>query len=327
MNFNLVLMITEKCNIQCKHCLFGEQEFMNNSRDMSVESMKSYIDQMADISAQEKGVFTVSFSGGEPILRLPQLLEICKYARARGAQKISSMTNGFWGANEAKAKQTVLALKDAGLDSICVSMDDFHQEYVPFSSVQTVLKLLNEHHIAFDIKCVVTKKTRRLAHVVGDLGDLLLNRTVVVQEIPCYPEGRAAAVIPPEDIIYSEGLPLEPCAAGFMLTILPDGTVYPCCGAGWSSALSLGNANGESIEKLFYKMKRNPILSILREKGPACLAGDLEKAGFVLEKEKFVGTCDLCLAVFTHPAFKEIAPGAAENWKQDRVEKIMSGLL
>lgn len=327
MHFRLVLMITERCNIRCNHCLFGDRELMNHGKDMPLEDIKSYIDQMAQIAVGEEKGFTVDFSGGEPILRFPQILEAIRYGRSQGAISVTSMTNGFWGADIVKGEEIVLALKEAGLDALCFSIDDFHQEHVPLASVLTALALCREHGLSISIKSTVTKKTRRLPDVLSDLGDLLLNRPIIVEEIPCYSQGRAANLIPPEDLFYEKGIPYEQCPAGFMLAVLPDGSAYPCCGACWSPPLSLGNAKKETIEKLFYKAKDDSILNILREKGPAHLLPYYKQSGHLLPKEGYVGYCDLCQAVLNHPAFSEISPLAIKAWRQERVKKVMAGLL
>lgn len=284
MQFRLILLITERCNIRCKHCLFGDREIMNHGKDMSLEDVKSYIDQMAQIAVREGKDFSVDFSGGEPILRFPQILEAIRYARSLGANRVSSMTNGFWGEEKVRAKEIVLALKEAGLETLCFSLDDFHQEYIPLSNVLTALNLCREHGLDIRIKSTVTKKTRRLHEVLSDLGDLLLNRSTTVEEIPCYHEGRAASLISPEDLFYEKGIPNGKCPADFMLAVLPDGTAYPCCGV-WSQSLTLGNVKEETIEKLFYKAKEDSILNILREKGPAYLLPYFEQSGHSLPKE------------------------------------------
>lgn len=325
MQFRLILLITERCNIRCKHCLFGDGELMNHGKDMSLEDVKSYIDQMAQIAVREGKDFSVHFSGGEPILRFPQILEAIRYARSLGANSVTSMTNGFWGAEKVRSKEIVLALKEAGLETLCFSLDDFHQEYMPLSNVLTALSLCREHGLAIAIKSVVTKKTRRLPEVLSDLGDLLLNRSITVEEIPCYPQGRAASLIPPEDLFYEKGIPNGKCPADFMLAVLPDGTAYPCCGA-WSQPLSLGNVKEEPIEKLFCKAKVNSILNILREKGPAHLLPYFEQSGHSLPKESYVGYCDLCQVMLSHPSFSEIAPLAIKDWRKERVKELI-GLL
>lgn len=327
MQFRLVLMITERCNIRCKHCLFGERELMNQGKDMPLDDIKSYIDQMSQIAAGEKKNFTVDFSGGEPILCFSELLDAVRYARTQGASSVTSMTNGFWGADKVRAKEIVIALKEAGLDALCFSIDDFHQEYVPLSSILTALNLCREHSLVTSIKSTVTKKTRRLADVLSDLGDLLLNRPLIVEEIPCYPQGRAVKRIPPADLFYEKGIPHEQCPAGLMLAVLPDGTVYPCCGACWSAALSIGNARKTAIEELFYKAKNDSVLNILREKGPAHLLPYFKQSGYSLPEEGYVGYCDLCQVVLNHPAFSEVSPLAIKDWRKERVKKVMADLL
>ncbi len=324
MSLIVEFILTERCNLKCRHCLHGEATDMQNGRDIPLRAMISYLDQIAVIAARQNTGFVLGFSGGEPMLRLPDLLEACRYARSKGAQKVTTMTNAYWGADEQKARQMVRALKDAGMDTVGVSIDDFHQEFVPLSSVLTVLKLLREYHMAFSIKTVVTKKTRRIAAILGDLGDLLLDRGPTVQEMSCIPTGSAVAAVPPEELLYTQGLPDQACESA--MAILPGGDVYPCCGAGFNAGILLGNANTDSLQALYYKMKEGTLYNILRKKGPVYFADALQAAGHSLECQKFVGACDLCQAVFSHPAYPEVASTALKEWRRECMEKVLSGV-
>lgn len=62
--------VTRRCNMQCEHCLRGEQE--NKDIDMAhVETLLSTVD----------GIGSIVFTGGEPSLNVPAIaktLELCK---------------------------------------------------------------------------------------------------------------------------------------------------------------------------------------------------------------------------------------------------------
>jgi MoaA/NifB/PqqE/SkfB family radical SAM enzyme len=326
MNYSLTLLITESCNISCRHCLLGDRDLLHSKKNMSFEDAANYIDQMAEISAAENASFHVRFTGGEPLLRYPEILEFIRYARQKGAKEIGSMSNGFWGKDLNHARQLVLELKKVGLSSLCFSFDDFHQEYMPVSTVRNAIQACRDNSLDYQIKCVVTQKTRRLPEVLSDLGDLLLNQAVVVQEIPCYPEGSASA-IPPEDLFYQEGIPGQPCPSGLMLAVLPDGTTFPCCGACWNHRLVMGNAKNEALRGLFDKMRHGSLMRILREKGPSFFVPFYEKCGHPLPEHRYVSYCDLCKAVLTHPCFEEIEPLVSDAWRREYLANVFSALL
>jgi MoaA/NifB/PqqE/SkfB family radical SAM enzyme len=254
-------------------------------------------------------------------------LDLIRYARQKGAQEIGSMTNGFWGEDEDRARNLACELRKAGLSSLCFSFDDFHQEHIPVPTVRNAIRACRDVGLYYQIKCVVTQKTRRLPEILSDLGDLLLNQSVVVQEIPCYPVGSAFKMIPPEDLFYEKDIPAQPCPSGLMLAVLPDGTTFPCCGACWNHRLVMGNAKHDALRGLFDKMRYGSLMRILREKGPSYFVPYFEESGHSLPQHRYVSYCDLCQAVLTHPAFEEIEPLVSHAWRKEHVANMFSKLL
>jgi len=101
---------TNKCNLQCIHCVQDSGEILKN--ELSVSECKKVIDEF-----HEMGVFELSFSGGEPTSRLDDLLQIGRYARDLGF-KLSIATNGIL-ASERNAK----VLAESGFKYAQVSIE------------------------------------------------------------------------------------------------------------------------------------------------------------------------------------------------------------
>ena len=59
--------------------------------DLPLDRVKRILD-----AAAARGVGAVSFTGGEPFLRIDDLLELIRYAGAAGIPMIRTGTNGFW---------------------------------------------------------------------------------------------------------------------------------------------------------------------------------------------------------------------------------------
>jgi organic radical activating enzyme len=82
---NLIIEVTRRCNLQCCHCLRGEAE--NIDIDLKyVEEIFSKID----------GVNILTFTGGEPSLVVPKMVQILQIAKDEGI-KINNFyiaTNG-----------------------------------------------------------------------------------------------------------------------------------------------------------------------------------------------------------------------------------------
>ena len=292
---------------------------------MPQEHIFRYIDEFADLSKKE-GPFAISFTGGEPFLRYPDLLAATRYAKEKGANQVSCVTNGFWGKDEATARQWVTDLSESGLHHICFSIDDFHREYIPLDWVLTALEACREAELHFGVKCAVTRHTRRLHQVLGDLGNLLLDTDVTMQEIACMPQGRAANRVPKDEWLVQEGIPQGPCPGILMVSILPDGTTFPCCGGGWTQRLVVGNARSEHITELMTRARDGALFAALRYKGPAFFVPYFSEAGCPLPQEGYVNHCHLCKIILEHPESERILQTALTDWKIEHVEQCLGGL-
>jgi len=258
-----------------------------------------YIDEMALLSTKDDG-FSVYFSGGEPFLRYHDLLVVTRHAKEKGATQVSCITNGFWGKNITMARKWVTELCDSGMTQVCFSLDDFHQEHIPLRSVLSALATCREAGLCFAIKCAVTRNTRRLPEILSDLGNLLLDTYVPIQELAYVPQTEAGNMIPKDEWLLQEYIPNEPCQELIILSILPNGTAFPCCGSGWTNRLIVGNAQVEPISNLMRKVSGGSLFVSLRDKGPAFFVPYFKQAGYPLPLEGYVNRCHLCRTVLSH---------------------------
>jgi MoaA/NifB/PqqE/SkfB family radical SAM enzyme len=85
----LVIQLTDRCNGLCPQCGMRVSEAYPRRR-LPVDRVKGIID-----AAAARGVSILSFTGGEPLLLLPDLLELIRYAGRAGIEYIRTGTNGF----------------------------------------------------------------------------------------------------------------------------------------------------------------------------------------------------------------------------------------
>lgn len=115
----LVYSITSHCPLHCEHCY--EWNNLSSEELLSLEQLKQILRRF-----QEQGVSNVQLSGGEPLCRFQDLLELL--ASARDGTDFWLLSSG-WGLDEAKAR----ALKLAGLTGIALSLDhwqaDIHDRF------------------------------------------------------------------------------------------------------------------------------------------------------------------------------------------------------
>lgn len=74
--FSVVLSVTNKCNMRCKHCFASAGSKKNNEYDLN--RWLKIIDKLS-----ECGVFELTFSGGEPLV-LPYIKQLLSYSTKKG---------------------------------------------------------------------------------------------------------------------------------------------------------------------------------------------------------------------------------------------------
>jgi len=85
----IVIQITDRCNACCPQCGMRTTERFPRST-LDTEAIKKTID-----AAARQGVQAISFTGGEPLLDLPRLIELINHAGDAGIPFIRTGTNGF----------------------------------------------------------------------------------------------------------------------------------------------------------------------------------------------------------------------------------------
>lgn len=85
----LIIQLTDRCNARCPQCGMSVRNDFKRSR-LSLDEVKRSLD-----AAAAKGFKTVSFTGGEPLLLLDDLVVLMKHAGQCGIDYIRTGTNGF----------------------------------------------------------------------------------------------------------------------------------------------------------------------------------------------------------------------------------------
>jgi uncharacterized Fe-S cluster-containing radical SAM superfamily protein len=85
----LVIQFTNHCNARCPQCGMRTTARIARTR-LDQAAIKRILD-----AAARQGIQAVSFTGGEPLLFLDDVLELIDYAGARGIPYIRTGTNGF----------------------------------------------------------------------------------------------------------------------------------------------------------------------------------------------------------------------------------------
>jgi len=119
------IMTNYQCNAACRHCLYA----------CSPERSGGYIQpQMAEEICSllhTGGTRSVHIGGGEPFLDIDGLTMLLETCRRTGITVDYIETNAFWAEDDHVAAAYLRTIKAAGADTLCISLDPFHAEYVP----------------------------------------------------------------------------------------------------------------------------------------------------------------------------------------------------
>lgn len=112
--FFAFLAITRKCPMRCEHCF--EWDNLNQKESFTKDDLLKVIDIY-----QKQGVQQFHFSGGEPMTRFKDLLEVFEYTK--GTSECWVVTSGF-----NCTAENAIKLKNAGCKGVVVSIDHYIPE-------------------------------------------------------------------------------------------------------------------------------------------------------------------------------------------------------
>jgi MoaA/NifB/PqqE/SkfB family radical SAM enzyme len=109
----MIFAVSSRCPLRCEHCF--EWENLDGKESLSLEQLKEILEKF-----QRRGLDQVQLSGGEPLCRLNDTLELIRSARA--GTDFWLLTSGYGLALDAAAR-----LKEAGLTGVNVSLDHWDE--------------------------------------------------------------------------------------------------------------------------------------------------------------------------------------------------------
>jgi len=142
MNLNRIeFVITDACSGRCKHCSNAERLDKNGSvdADAAVIAVKKLAKRFA--------IDSIMTFGGEPLLFADTVCKIHAAARDCGISKRQLITNGFFSKDNQKIDDVAKALCVSGVNDVLLSVDVFHQEFIPLEPVMQFAKALLRHNV------------------------------------------------------------------------------------------------------------------------------------------------------------------------------------
>ena len=128
------IIVTYKCTAACLHCCYSSSP----QRDGAYISRETADKIFALLN--KTGCRSVHIGGGEPFINFNGLLETCKSAYDNNVAIDYIETNASWFTDEASVSQKLKELRAAGVDCLLISVDPFHNEFIPYAKIKSLLK-------------------------------------------------------------------------------------------------------------------------------------------------------------------------------------------
>ncbi len=129
-NLNKIeFVVTMACTGKCKHCSEGDHNGLAGHIDADIAA-----DAVRKVSSQYD-IQTVMTFGGEPLLYPEAVCRIQKTAFDLGIPKRQVITNGYFLKRSNQIEDVARRLQECGVNDMLLSVDAFHQEYIPLEPV------------------------------------------------------------------------------------------------------------------------------------------------------------------------------------------------
>ncbi len=303
----LSVFLDYRCNFACQHCSVGSSP--KTIFPMPDDVLDAALSGVADVPSLRVVVFT----GGEPTMRKGVLL--ASIARAKELGVITRIvTNAWWASTPEKADRWVGELRDAGLDELSTSWDDFHAPFAQFecvvnavraalaAGIRVALATINDRDATYSGATVRAAIADALETTVDEIDNLLF----LVDDNPT-PSGTA------KDLDVS-GMPNDSkleigCReVVHTLSVHPDGSVKACCGHEqfYAPDLTIGNLREETFAAIAARAQQNLLYWMIHSVGPKRMLEQLGVEG------EYASICHAC-GVLLHEHRDELMDYLAAN--------------
>lgn len=324
---SISFITTNNCTASCPHCVMGCVP--GGKLTLSFEQMKSVIDQMMALQEMKLVVFT----GGEPTLLKDDLLKAIRYCHDRGVIT-RIVTNAWWASTPDNARRVLSALRQAGLDEINFSLDDYHAPYVSVENVKTAwhaskgmgflsVVIANSHgedstivpawiEDLLEEKVQIRDPDHRYGYTDRRETRAEDGTLYIIAEARLQKTGRASSDV--QEGSYRELDDQIALNVGCHLicdqpAVAYDNHLWTCCGVNCekNEVLSLGDLSEESYSEIMKRASNSVIINAIRYLGPYFLTKYVsEKDPELVFSDNFHSVCEVCEAVTTNHRAVEI---------------------
>ncbi len=298
------MAVTYRCISHCRHCQVSEVQRMMNPSHLAPDLAERAVREVASVSP----VNSLMTWGGEPLLYPDTVCAAHAAARDCGMQWRTIITSLGTPVGEEDFRRLARRLKDSGVTDMYLSVDAFHQEWIPLEVVRRNTLALVEvgiGYLAWNVSFLVSpdadnRWNARTHQILKELAGLPvhfdLKDAVIVQPLAHAPENLAEFFPPRRPVVAGRcgDLPYTaPPDRAHLLGITPDGSLELCFGVRIGN-LAQGHA-GEICER--YNPYADPLLRTIIQQGPAGLVDEARRRGLSVDPRGWYTVCEMCLAM------------------------------
>jgi organic radical activating enzyme len=293
----LVVENTSRCNAKCAMCYqsAGPQgSDVLGKASLTVDEIKTLLDQAKEIETIHP---RFHLTGGEAFLDVDSVVELIAYARSLGFLDLTTTTNAYWANKMPRAREICRQAHEAGMTSMEISWDFWHQPYIPAEAVSNCVLACYEFGIESNLR-LLSSKTHTIDEALSALTPQALELVSRITCGPVFPTGRAAKTLDPGEL-YSQGTLNDNCHTYLNLTVNARGSVFPCCaGIDQTTGELFGNIREVPLNRIVQSMNRSPMLRTIVFAGIGALVPVLEEAGRKIGSD-YKSICHLCWSIFS----------------------------
>ncbi len=130
-----------KCSSKCRHCSYS------SSPKWPDNYMTPFIADEIFSILKSLGCHSVHIGGGEPLLKPDKIMDVLIAARRNKTSIEYIETHASWYTDEESAKAVLKELKSHGVHTLLISIDPYHNEYIPFWKVKALIQACSKANV------------------------------------------------------------------------------------------------------------------------------------------------------------------------------------
>ncbi len=321
---SLTILTTSNCIAKCAHCLVSSGP--NRHDILTYEQIVDLIDQANDASP----LSVVIFAGGEPTSLGDTLLDAIAYVGSLGIGT-RIVTNASWATGPEEAAAMVRSLREAGLDEINFSADDFHLPFIKVENVVTAWHACKGAGFSSVVIALCSGPRSKLTpgvmmEALGEEVELSYDDDGNPTQLP-EPSGDGTRYLIANNRVYRIGRGKrlredycvfpedqsslnQPCPWTIESAALsPRHQFVACCGieAEGNPVLDLGSLQEQPLIDLVDDANRDPLVGAISVLGPKYLMDRAREWDVGLQfRHRYAAICEICEDVTTNDRAVEV---------------------